>query len=233
MQNDLDGTVIGLLQDGDVLRIDAAGVLHIVMTEPEIGAKFAIATGTGSSIGDVQGIDWQGGELWVVTQSPSDFDGAVIAVGATPYVVMDEAAAALGGAEIDALSFLRPGEELARIYLETTTAAPGDVVRFDFLGEPNGIYLVLQCGGTGYHRFPMLNGFESLYFDPADPWLAAELGSLADNIAIMSPAGSLIFDSAHPPAAVFGRGFGGERGWSFQMIDLATREVSAPARLRM
>ena len=71
LQADLTGTSVGDVADGDVLRLDGPNQVSVVFTESVVQNQFTAATGLSDSIGDVQGLEWVGGEVWVVTQAPS------------------------------------------------------------------------------------------------------------------------------------------------------------------
>src|SRR5262249_25937671 len=142
LQNDLVGSVLGTVEDGDVLRY-ANGVVTRVLSEADVQAKFTQATGLTSAILDVLSLEFVNGEVWVTTQSPSAFDGAVLSCGATPAIVIDEAAMGLGGAEIDALALARPGDETSGFVLDATDLPAGGTLHADFVGRPNSLQLVL------------------------------------------------------------------------------------------
>jgi len=233
LQADLAGTSLGTVQDGDILRLESgfAGVTRI-LSEGDVQALFTQATGLVDAIGDVQALDWAAGAMWVAVQSPSAVDGAVIQLLGTPGVVLDEAAMGLNGAEVDALASLRSGDELPGLVLSQAEALPGDVVHVEAWGAPGSELMVLMAGGVGHIDFSRFPGFGSWFLDRADPWLNAILAAHAVTVAPLDGAGRLSLDFHAPVAGVSGPGWSGEQGWSYQVLDLSTLELSAPVRLR-
>ncbi len=231
LQSDVDQTVLGLVEDGDVLAFEAGGVVSRVLSEAEIQARFTAATGSTASVGDVQALDWVAGEIWVATQGPSSHDGAILSCAAVPYVVGDEAAIGLGGAEIDALSIVEPGQEIPTILIDRIQALPGDTFHAEFHGPADSVALVLMAGDTGYVDFTTHPGWGGWYLDPLDTWLQAILLAPWENVVILDSYGYWEVDYTLPTLDLWGMGLGGEDGWSFQMVDLATLKLSAPFRV--
>jgi hypothetical protein len=231
LQSDVDGTFLGPVSDGDVLRYEADGSITRVITEAEVQACFTAATGSSSAIGDVQAVEYVGGELWVATQGPSSYDGAVLSCAFTPYVVGDEAAIGLGGAELDSLSIVGTGDELATLTIDKLQAAPGERIHAEFRGAPGAALIVLTAGDAGYIDLTWLPGWGMLTMDPSDMWLQATLQAPLLNLVVLDASGAHAVDYALPSIDVWGTGLGGESGWSFQMVDLRTLEVSAPIRV--
>jgi len=229
LQNDLGGSVLGDVFDGDVLRLEADGTVSQVLSESEVQAKFEMATGLTASIGDVLGVEWVNGQVWVTLQSPSSHDGAVLSCAASPTIVAEEDALGLGGAELDALSVASAGEELAALTVSAIAASPGETLHFECYGPPGGIYLAVKSGGAGYWPFP-LAGWGSFYVDPLDPWLSAALADIVDDVIVLDGSGFFEIDYTIPAAALFGPGLGGVDGWTLQMLS-ADLEISAPLRI--
>jgi len=230
---DLAGSALGVIQDGDVLRLEPgfAGVTRI-LTEAEVQARFTLATGLSDAILDVQALEWAGGELWAAVQSPSRHDGSVLALEGTPYVVADENDLNLGGAELDSLASMRPGDELPVVHMGPDPAAPGDLLHIETRGVPGGILLVMMCGGAGFVPFPGYPGFGGWYVDPADPWLSSRFAAQAIRLVALDGNGRFSADWALPAGMEAGLGLAGELGWSFQLMDVGTRQISAPFRVR-
>jgi len=234
LQSNLAGTLLGDVADGDVLRLEADGSVTRPLTEADVTAKLQAATGTASSAGDVIALEFQGGEPWLVVQSPSSHDGAVLSCGSTPAVVLDEAEVGLDGAELDALLWLDPGEVVGRVLLSAHQAAPGDALQAEFAGGgPGHALLVLAAGGVGYAPSPGFGGFGAVYVDLGDPWLGFQLSGPALPIALLDGSGGLVKDFSLPVNRAGGTGWGGGAGWSFQTIDLVTLEISAPFRIQL
>lgn len=231
LQGNLAGTVLGDVDDGDVLRLDGNGVVDRILSEADVDACLQAATGTTSSAGDVLGVEVLNGETWVTVQSPSAFDGAVLACGATPRLVADEAAIGLGGAELSALSALPPEADFAVMDAHPRSMGPG--TRFDvwFDGPPNSTHLVLMSGNVGWVDFAHAPGFAAWCFDPTDPWLLSFFSAPAPPLVTLDSNGVYRTQYTLPTAPVFAPGWLGRDGWSFQMVDLGTLELSAPMRL--
>ncbi len=231
LQNDLSGTVLGQVLDGDVLRLEASGTVTLLASEAVVDACFAIATGLTASIGDVQGIEWVNGELWVAILSPSSHDGGVLACGSSPRIIADEGVLGLGGEELDALSVLP--NELPGCSVSPRSAPAGSAFQAEFHGAPNSAQLVLMSGSTGYVGFSHLPGFGAWYLDPTDPWLNSFWSAPSPPIVYLDASGEYRTTYSLPAAAVHGTGWGSDPGWSFQMIDLGTLEISPPLRIEM
>jgi len=148
-----------------------------------------------------------------------------------PYVVGDEAAIGLGGAEIDALSIVEPGQEIPTILIDRIQALPGDTFHAEFHGPADSVALVLMAGDTGYVDFTTHPGWGGWYLDPLDTWLQAILLAPWENVVILDSYGYWEVDYTLPTLDLWGMGLGGEDGWSFQMVDLATLKLSAPFRV--
>jgi len=112
-----------------------------------------------------------------------------------------------------------------------TQAFPGDLVHGTLHGAPHSLQLVLMAGGTGYVDFRSRPGWGAVALDAADPWLNAILGAFDPNLVLLDATGRWDGDYLLPTQTVWGIGFGGEEGWSFQMVDLGTMELSAPFRI--
>jgi hypothetical protein len=230
LQTDLTTASLGTLSDGDVLRYDA-GVVTLVLSEAEVQARFTAATGSTSAIGDVLGLEWLQGEVVASVQSPSAWDGALFTCGTVPLVVADENQVGLGGTELDALSLVKPGEEISGFTIDRSQASPGETFLAEFHGRPASAQLVLMCGNAGYYPFTHKPGFGAFFFDLNDPWLNAVVTAPGLPVVFLDGNGYFATNYTLPSTTVYGLGFGGEEGWSFQMIDGSTLEVSAPGRI--
>jgi hypothetical protein len=232
LQTDLVGTVLGDVLDGDILRVDAGSAVALVMGEDEVQARFTAATGLADAILDVQALEWAQGELWAAVQSPSSHDGAVIKLSGTPQIVVDEALMGLGGAEVDALGEVRPGEEIVAFQVSLVDALPGDLMHVEVYGQPFAVLMVLMAGNTGYVDFSRWAGFGGWYLDRFDPWLSGVLAAHRVPFVTLDSNGRFATDWSLPTSMVFGPGIAGELGWSFQVFDLTNSELSAPLRVR-
>ncbi|MCZ6596301.1 MAG: hypothetical protein O7B99_01535 [Planctomycetota bacterium] len=233
LQADLDGTLFGLVEDGDVLRLEPDGSAVVVLTEADVAQKLFEATGSLAAIGDVLGIDvTAGGEIRVVVQSPSAYDGAVLFCGATGALVLDEDGVGLGGAELDALMEVEPADELPVVRIDPPSAAPGSSILVEFQGEPSAVLLGFPAGTAAYVPSDRVFGFGAFYLDPLDPWLGSALAFTSSWTVGLDATGKAALTYVLP-LGVEGIGMGGETGWTFQVIDAATLELSAPFRVRM
>ena len=230
LQADLTGTSVGDVADGDVLRLDGPNQVSVVFTESVVQNQFTAATGLSDSIGDVQGLEWVGGEVWVVTQAPSSHDGAVFRAVGTPAVLLDEGQVGLGGAELDAIAFARPADEILSFTLSATSALPGEVVQVEAYGDPGELLLVLPAGQAGYIDFSAFPGFGGFYLHPMDPWLSQALTHPTSYFVTLDGSGRYSTTWTLPVASMAGMGPGGE-GWSVQVVGISQREPSAPWRV--
>ena len=232
LTDNLAASALGSVSDGDILRLDPGLTVTRLMTEADVQVAFTAATGLTDAILDVQALEWVGGEMWAAVQSPSRHDGSVVALSPTPRVVADEIDLGLGGAEIDALGTLRPGDELPVCHLSAEQALPGDLVHIETRGRPGSVLFVMPAGNAGYVPYPRFSGFGAFYLSPVDPWLTAVSGLGAMPRVQLDGNGRFSADWHLPTAALYGIGPAGELGWSFQLVDLGTRAISAPFRIQ-
>jgi hypothetical protein len=233
LADNLTASAVGPVLDGDVLRLEPglAGVTRI-LTEADVQARFTQATGMTDAILDTQALEWANGELWAAVQSPTRHDGSIVALEGTPYVVSDENDLGLGGAEIDALGDVRPGDEILVCHMAPDLALPGDLVHVEMRGRPGARVIVLMAGGSGFMSLGRFPGFGGVYLDPLDPWLNTFLAGGGLPIVHLDGAGKLSRDWRLPAGMVYGVGPAGELGWSFQLMDFGTKEISAPLRVQ-
>lgn len=233
LADDLTGTTLGTVQDGDVLQVELgfSGVTR-VLTETEVQSRFTFATGMSDSILDVLSLEWANGALWASVQSPTRHDGSVLALNGVAQVVYDENALGLGGAEIDALGELRAGDEIPAFHLSKEIALPGDTLHVEMRGRPNGVQIVFMAGASGFLGLPRVQGFGGLYVDRFDPWLVALRSTRSLPFVALDAAGRFAIDWSLPAGLEFGIGPVGELGWSFQTIELFPLRVSAPFRVQ-
>jgi hypothetical protein len=233
LTDSLSASALGPILDGDILRLEPglAGVTRL-FTEAEVQTGFSQATGLADAILDTQALEWSNGEMWVAVQSPSRHDGSIIAIGAAPRIVTDENDLGLGGTELDAVGAMRPGDEIPVFHLSADFALPGDQLHVEVRGTPGAKLVVLASGGVGYVPVARFPGFGAAYLDRLDPWLNALLTARALPLITLDGAGTFARDFRLPSGTEFGLGFGGELGWSFQLMDFATKQFSAPVRVQ-
>lgn len=231
LQSDLANTTLGQVLDGDVLFLKNDGNVDRWLSEGEVETRFIMATGSTSSITDVLGIEWVNGEIWASVQAPSAYDGAIFSCGSAPALVLDEVAAGLGGEELDAFALAPTGSIVSNLQVASTLVPAGSTVHADLYGRPGSLQLVFMAGNAGTYPFGQVPGFGGFFVDPLDPWLLATILGPHTPIVQLDAAGVYAIDYLIPPDMVWGAGFGGEEGWSFQMIDGGTFEVSTPVRI--
>jgi len=92
------------------------------------------------------------------------------------------------------------------------------------------VYVALMAGGTGWIDFGFRPGFGAWYVDPLDPWLGTIVSMFGPPYGMTDASGTYT-TSWTVPFGTHGLGFGGEEGWSFQVMELPTLETSAPFRI--
>lgn len=232
VQADLAGTALGSVQDGDVLRLESNGSVTRLYTEAEIQAAVTAATGLTGAIGDVTALEWMGGGLVVATEGPTSADGALVRIAPQPALVFDEAAVGLAGAELDAIAWVPDASQGLRLYFDQASSPAGGGVTARLIGGmPGAAVAVFAAGAAGYLPMAGLGGFDSVYLDPADTWLASALNSGKVAVGSLDGAGQLAVGFALPPGLLGGTGHSLENGWSFQAIELGALRLSVPARV--
>jgi hypothetical protein len=233
LSDNLAASALGALLDGDILRLEPGfASVTLLFTEADVQARVSQATGLADAITDVQALEWGNGELWCAVQSPSRHDGSVIALVGAPHVVFDENAMGLGGAEIDALGSLRPGDERPVFHLSHELAVPGELLHVEARGQPGAPLLVLMAGKSGFVPFTGFGGFGGWYLDRFDPWLNVLTSTRSFPVAFLDGAGRFSADWRLPAGTEFGIGPAFELGWSFQCVDVSGMQLSAPFRVQ-
>ena len=129
------------------------------------------------------------------------------------------------------LSEVRPGDDIPVFTMSPAAAAPGGSVRIEGYGAPNSVQVALMSGGAGYVGVAARPGFGAWYLDPADPWLTAAL-RMPPVYVVLDSGGRFSASWNLPTAGVFGAGFGGELGWSFQ-VSACRRKVRSKVRIKI
>jgi len=138
LEGDLKGTVLGDLQDGDVLVYDrAAGTIRREFTEAQIQAFVDSALGQSGPIGDLRSLSFYPltGELVFTVQSPSSQDASAFGTAGGGRLLPGWGESDWNfqqSTELDALAFV-PGGLPAPPLLESSalSVAPGNVVFLD------------------------------------------------------------------------------------------------------
>lgn len=236
LQNNASGSVIGYVNNGDILRLEANGGLSRVYAEDEVQAALDVAlTDAGlpiAPLGDVHGIAFFGGDVYVAVQSPTAVDGSILRMGSVPALVADEVSLGLQGSELDGLVALGANWNVGSVGLDHSSAMPGNVVRGEGHGfTPDSLVMILMAGQPGFGLDLGFGGFGELFIDPNDPWL--QVAAAAGFSLVASDAsGSFGMDFQLPPGEWGGMWSGGQ-GWSFQALDLANLELTAPFRVQL
>lgn len=228
LSSDADTPVLGAVGNGDVLALDESGTVTLLFSEADVEAALAAATGSSTAIGDVHAIEWVAGEVWVSVQSPSEYDGAVLALGANPRLVADEVDMALGGDEIDALVHLMDAPPLCL----WTDALLGGVNGRGVVqhATPDGPVVVLGGGDAGWLPLPQMAGFGALAIDPADALLGALLSGPTLPVYWADASGTISLPAAFSSGGA-GSGPGDMAGVTLQAVDVWSLRVSAPFRV--
>jgi hypothetical protein len=230
LQSDLEQTVLGPVANGDVLRLAPGGWITREASESEVADAMSSALGAPASVGDVHGLDFVDGELWVCVQSPGTHDGGVLALGPAARMIAEEVELGLGGAELDGLAVV-PGGVAPALTLWVDDSGPGAPAAVLRGGHPGGLAMVLATGGCGALPATALPGFGAWVLDPSDPILAVQLEK-GPSLVLLDGEGSA--SMALPlPAAGAGVDPSGLVGWTFQALDLTTATLSTPMRIAL
>ena len=238
--SNLSGTVLGDVQDGDVLVWDRLnGVMSRAFTEAEVQALTDQATGGGTAIGDVLALSFLPGtmDLGYVVQAPSSLDGGVLvldASGVAPPRILagwEEVDWDFQQAtEIDALAFVGQGLVQPPVLdLDLPFFTPGDVARFKLRHAiPGSVAKGFRGRWTAFDSRPGV-GIGFLYLDPNDPILIAQVTHGNTHPQIVDPSGSASYDwtiPVLPPGLPFVDLY-------FQALDDSGGGWSAPIVLRI
>jgi len=233
LTDNLAASALGAVSDGDILRLEVGlASATRLLTEADVQTRFTTATGMTDAILDLQSLEWANGEMWAAVQSPSRHDGSIIALEGTPHIVIDENNMGLGGAEVDALGEMRAGDEIPVCRLSPDLALPGDLIHIETRGKPGAVLAVMMGGKFGFTNVGRYPGFGSVFIDRFDPWLSSLVAAHRLPLVVLDGNGRLSRDWHLPPGTEFGAGMAGELGWSFQLMDFATKQFSAPVRVQ-
>lgn len=171
LRDGLNGTVLGDVQDGDILHwFPGSGVITIFADEAHVQGWVDHATGGASSVGDVKGITREStGETLFTVQSPSSDDATVYGDAGGGRVVSgwEEASWSFqSSAEIDALALLDV-VGLLPMQLKTSQSvyAPGDLVTLEVRHAAPGESLQIALGRAETWMPVTGGGFELLVLD--------------------------------------------------------------------
>lgn len=231
LKDGLQGTILGDLQDGDILSWDTAtGFLTQVADEGIIQSQVQNATGSSASFGDLKSLSFHPhtGELVYTIQSPSGSDASVFGEGQGGRLIplWEESDWQFQvSTEIDALAFVPVEMEqpivLATdvVYLTPDTdfqlrmrhAYPGERLsgvaspRFRVLGDARGGvgYSVVDLALQPLHRWP----------NPRRPHLLADIHGVAD-FTTRTP----VLPAGVAQAEIHYQVYGHQSGWSSPLL---------------
>jgi hypothetical protein len=233
LQSFLAGTVLGNVENGDILRLEPDGTLSRPFTEADVQLAYDNSGGPAGAVGDVQGLTAFGAELYVALQSPSASDGTILKLGDAPSLVATEDSFGLGGAEIDALTALDSAWDVGAIALDIDISLPGAFVHAEGHGfTPAAPVLLLMAGQPGFDSSFGLAGFGELFLDLSDPWFLLSSSAAGLPVVGTDATGSFALDFQLPVGEWGGSWMGGQ-GWSFQALDLANLALTAPFRVQL
>jgi hypothetical protein len=233
IQSFLAGTVLGDVDNGDVLRLEPDGTLTRVVTEADVELALFVATGLTDPIGDVHGVEVIGGDIYVAVQGPSGVDGTPLRVGPNAALVAAELKLGLIGEEIDGMAYMGSTPIAPSITVDSAVANPGAFIHGEAHGfAPGAPVMILTAGNPGFSTDYGLGGFGDLFLDPTDPWLNAALSTSGVPIIAADGTGSFSVDFFLPPTEM-GALWMGSMGWSIQAVDLSNMSISAPIRIQV
>jgi hypothetical protein len=227
LQNDLPGSVLGDLADGDVLYLSTAGQLSRPFTEAAVQQALNQATGSTALVGDVQGIAWLGNGIAVAVQSPSAFDGAILRLTPVGLLLATESELGLGGAEFDGLTSWPTSFPRLSVWFEAQ-GSPG-LGRGVIEGAPFEVVTLIPASSPGHESATYLPGFGAWCLAPNDPLIGVALSQGLPLFGLDS-SGRREFQVNLSPALA-GLGYDSTMGYSYQALSLTSGELSAPLRV--
>lgn len=205
LANNLYGTTLGDLLDGDVLEWDwQQGVVLRLHTEAEIQQMVDLATGGSSAIGDLKSLSRVPGTgaLAFTVQSPTAFDATVVTdeLGGQLMAGWEEDDWSFqAGGELDALAFVPMGlPQPAILSCDVPYQAPGSLVKLRLRhAEPGarikGISGVACTMRPDFHNQPGLCVIDTFLL-PVRNWPGA-----GEMILTTDSSGSAGYDAQMPP----------------------------------
>jgi hypothetical protein len=227
LQNDLPGTVLGNVLDGDVLYRSPSGVITRPFSEAQVQQAVATIAGGSVTVGDVQGIAYDPAGICVAVQSPSAYDGAVVLLGATPSLIASESDMSLGGGELDGLTIWPQSMPQCGVWYEEQ-GSPG-AGRAVLYGAPFEVLTLIPAALPGYEAAQYFPGFGAWCLTPNDVLINQ---AVVQGLPVFALDGQGRYEFAvNLQPALAGLGFGGKSGYTFQPLSLSTAELGAPVRV--
>lgn len=215
--------------DDDVL-IWRPGLLGagVYKTGLELETIAEAALGKAISIGDVKGLEAEGGELLFTIQSPSSDDATIFSTAGGGQIALAEAAMGFASnVEADALAIV-PSEPPASARFASPTATAGNNMSVSFEGlTPSQPFVLLlstasRLAGGGF----AMPGWGVLALDPNEPLFLIGLANAKALAGVAGPDGSGAFFGDVPPTP-----------WPYELYaqayDVATGGLGAPAVLEV
>jgi hypothetical protein len=227
LQSDLPGTLLGNVLDGDVLYRHPSGVMSRAFSEAEVQQAVSTLAGGAVSVGDVQGIAYDPSGISVAVQSPSAYDGAIVLLGSTTALLATEADLALGGAELDGLTFWPQNMPQSGVWYENQ-GTPGSG-RAVLHGAPFDVLTLIPAAVPGYEAAQYFPGFGAWCLFPGDGLISLSLFQGLPVFGLDGLGRHEIVVNLQP--ALAGLGFGGKSGYTFQPLNMTTAELGAPVRV--
>lgn len=226
-EDELLGLAQVVMQDDDVAVLPPGAVKALpFLTGTVFESAVAHALGKNVAIGDLRGIEIDGGDLLFQIQSPSDQDASVFSTKNGGMLVAGFEESKLGFAEnveADALAYA-PAQAFPVVTATPAKPTSGATTTLTIRGlTPAKPFVVLAAqtfapGGIS----AVLPGFGALVLDPGDSLFLASLANLPALIGVADPTGDGAFVAPAPGAA------GIPLDVVVQVVDLQSARISNP-----
>lgn len=231
-EDELLGLAQVVMQDDDVAMLPPSAVKALPFLAGTVfEAAASQALGKSVAIGDLRGLEIDGGDLLFQIQSPSDQDASVFSTKNGGTLVAGFEEAKLGFAEnveTDALAYA-PASAFPVLNVAPAKPTSGAMTTLSVRGlTPSQPFVVLAAqtlvpGGVA----AVLPGFGALVLDPGDSLFLASLASLPALIGIAGPTGDGAFLAPAPGGA------GIPLDVAVQVVDLSSTRVSNPVMVEI
>ncbi|MDP6940516.1 MAG: hypothetical protein QGH51_00665 [Planctomycetota bacterium] len=236
LRDDLQGTVLGNLEDGDILAFNSAtSAVRVVYSEGQVQAMVNNATNQSTAITDVLSLSQLPGtqSLCFSVQSPTSLDATVFTEEGGGEIVPDFSESDWDfqiSSELDALAFV-PGGLVQPPILSTDlpTAKPGTTMRLKLRHATPGVIAVGARASALQCTFELGAGIGFLLLDKTDYWLRRQVFHGKYYPVQLDGSGSGTFDWTVPALAP-------GIPWTdmyFQVLDLSSGYWSNPIALRV
>ncbi len=236
LRDSLGGTVLGDLEDGDILMLDPlTGTVSRPWTESQVQSMVDQALGTSAAFGDVKTLafDPTSGDLLFGVQSPSSQDATVFSTRGGGEILSGWSESDWGfqsAAELDAFCFLSqpslPAPVLS-VQFPYLTSGVADQFRLRH-GTPNGLAKGMVATSFRFQEMPGW-GAGFTWLNPSDPWFGFQWRNTLFHRTRFDSSGSLTYRWTPPPPAPWNLGY---NLW-VQALDVESRSLSAPLVVRI